>query len=208
MASRSKEGQVVVEDDMRNASIEHDGRFRMEGLAPGAVVDLRVTAGDVSEGGARTVHVKGVKAGTEDLRVVFEEGVSITGVVVDAKGRRVRSGSVMAKPLPAVARADREIARIADRPRRAVRDRRARAGPHELKVESDEGGTALLTVDAPAHDVRVVVPFQAKLRGRLTRNRRSVRLPRVRVRATIGGSRKSGGLGAARERDDGRGRAL
>ncbi len=191
--------QVQSGATMQSAQVGAGGRFRIEGLSPGAVVDLMAMAWNVNGGGQRSTVVKAVRAGTEDLIVRFERGVDIEGLVVDAQGQPATQGWVMAQPLadeggPAggangVIRSDGHFTIEGLRP-----------GPYQLSAQADGSANATLRVDAPARDVRLVLPLRVKLTGRLlgSGDRSGFRVnaytslpgaPAVRASQRVGGGR-------------------
>jgi protocatechuate 3,4-dioxygenase beta subunit/5-hydroxyisourate hydrolase-like protein (transthyretin family) len=71
----------MTEEAARESASGEDGRFALTGLAAGEYV---VTA---SAEGFADAEVAAVKAGDEDLRIVVSEGLTLSGVVLDARER-------------------------------------------------------------------------------------------------------------------------
>jgi len=72
-------------EDSHDAEGKNDGTFVITGLGAGPyTIDL---SADDSVGNYRPKKIVGVVVGTKDLEVVLEDGLSITGVVVDDAGK-------------------------------------------------------------------------------------------------------------------------
>ncbi len=161
-----KQFMVQVQNGSANAQPLPGGRFRIDGLAPGAVVDLLAMSWSPSGGTQRSTLVKAVRAGTEDLVIRFEIGVVVEGIVVDAKGQPVPQGWVMAQPLSAEGGgAGGSSAAIG--PDGRFRFEGLKAGPHQLQAQAGDGTGIGQKVEAPARDVRIVLPARSKLTGRV-----------------------------------------
>jgi hypothetical protein len=116
------------------------GWFRLEGR-PGTVVDLLVMSWSPTGGAQRNMTVKAVRAGTEDLVIRFEAGVTIEGIVVDAQGQPATQGWVMASPTAAEAGgAGGSHGMIGSDGRFTIEG--LRAGLHRLTAQTGDGATA------------------------------------------------------------------
>lgn len=78
----------------RQATTGADGRFRVEGLPSGAVVDLEVTAG----GHAPILLTRLAVPTEEPIRIVLEPGTQLGGVVIDDRGEPVADAVVLVAP--------------------------------------------------------------------------------------------------------------
>ena len=147
--------------------------------------------------------VKAVRAGTEDLVIRFERGVTIDGVVVDAQGQPATQGWVMANPAAEDGSGGAgSHGMIGPDGRFTIEG--LRAGPYHLNAQSGDGGSVTLKVDAPARDLRLVLPARVKITGRLLGSG-----DRSGFRVTAYGAPQSGRRSPARRRgQDRRGRLL
>jgi protocatechuate 3,4-dioxygenase beta subunit len=90
-----KDGKQVDGADQRNVRTKDDGTFSVGGLSDAATYQLTVQANqgwDMAGGSTlKNAILKGVAVGTANLEVVLEEGLTITGVVLDAENKPVGS---------------------------------------------------------------------------------------------------------------------
>lgn len=181
-AGGSVSGQIVGVEDLkslrgwvntdtgggRQAQVDDEGRFTLEGLPPDGVVDL--TVGVYPRNGGRggspylPAVLKGVAVGTTDLQVRFELGGRVRGTIVDADGQPVSGGWIMAHSPDGSggtnARPDAQ-GRFTLSP--------LRPGKASLTYHDDRGTVRLRgeTVDVPMENVRLTLPRTRKLGGRV-----------------------------------------
>jgi hypothetical protein len=148
------------------SQVDGSGRFRVQGVPPDALVDLRVHSWNPMGGtsGLRPAEVLGVAAGTQDVVVQLQTGVSIAGRVVTADG---------AVPTDMTARVSREGATAQQQAATVNPDGTFEVaglapGGYTLRIHRNRGTVAAeMRVDAPAKDVRVEVSPALKVSGRL-----------------------------------------
>jgi hypothetical protein len=151
-----------------NTSYSADGRFRLEGLPGEATVDLMFQSWDDGSGKApRAASVKGVRAGTLDVEVRLEAGVSIEGTLVDASGQPAIAGWISVQSIESDQGPQFSSGA---QPQNGVFTIHGLApGTYRLQAHSPQGlalGEGVRVV-APAKGVRLVVPKVGKLRGRV-----------------------------------------
>jgi hypothetical protein len=95
-----KDGKQPEGAEPRNVRTRDDGTFQVAGLSDVATYQLTVQANqgwDMSGGGGlKNAVLKGITVGTANLEVVLEEGLTITGTVVDAEGKPVANSYLQA----------------------------------------------------------------------------------------------------------------
>ena len=195
-----KQGYVQVPNGGQNSQVAAGGRFRLEGLAPGAVVDLTAMSWDANGGAQRNMVVKAVRAGTEDLVIRFERGVTIDGIVVEAQRPARDAGMGDGEPRGRGRLGWRGLARD-DRPGRALQDR----GPAARFVQPQRAGRRL----GRQHHAqgRRAGPRRAARAARAREDRRAaaglrrpLRVPRHGVRGAAVGRNLSAAAGAGPRR--------
>lgn len=107
-----KDGKPVEGAASRNVRTKEDGTFVAGGLTDGATYSLLVQsnqgwdmAGSVSY---KNVTLKSVAVGTRNIEIVLEEGLSITGTVVDADGKPVANTYLMCNSVSADGKGSRQ----------------------------------------------------------------------------------------------------
>lgn len=95
-----RQGVAMNGEDWRNAQTKADGTFTVTGLGDGPY-HLQVNAQMMNGSAAsyRPVQVDDVAVGAKDLEIVMEDGLSITGVVVDERGGPVSQLSLQIIPV-------------------------------------------------------------------------------------------------------------
>ncbi len=152
-----------------SSMLQEGGRFRIEGLADDAVATVNVQSWSPAGGETlRPAQVENVRAGTDDLLVRLEAGVSIEGKVVYADGRPAAFSWIQ------LARPDRpgtfaNGGQVTDAAAGTFKAAGLEPGTYLLTVMSQRGAPMgePTRVDAPARDVRIVVATPVRLAGRV-----------------------------------------
>ena len=148
-----------------SAQIERDGAFRLEGLPPGATVTLTVWVWDRDEL-TYANRPRKVAAGTENLVIDLAAGVEVSGTVSDGAGRAFRNGNVVVS----FTQDEEEQQTYASIDSNGT-FRLLGVPPGRVTVDlyRRDGGAkpAPLAVTAPASGLKLVVPADLPLKGRL-----------------------------------------
>ena len=84
----------------RGTQVRDDGTFEIQGLAPGMfTLNAAMPGGYGGRSGAsfRPMTRRGIAAGTRDLEIVLEAGLSISGTLVDDLGKPVQNAALTAR---------------------------------------------------------------------------------------------------------------
>ena len=148
-----------------HAYTDEEGRFRLRGIPAGTVVNLEIETRDDAGGPRARANVNDVAAGTTDLSIVLEEGVSLSGAVVRPDDEPLSGVRVEARKSGA-ARAE---GAATTGEKGEFRIDGLTAGPHVLRVSTALGLVLVRdgTVTVPSRDpMRIHVPT-ARLSGRI-----------------------------------------
>jgi hypothetical protein len=173
-------------EQQREVEAESDeaGRFSLGGLAPGTYgVQATYDRGGFAHRASRTVQVRGTE--TVDASLRLETGGSVSGIVVDGQGRPMADvevwGFTAQEDYLAVSESDASVARTGPDGRFTVqhlgdgecRLRAVKPGyAQEASPDEEEPGLAWgasVLSRTGARDVRLVLRYQGRIRGRVTR---------------------------------------
>jgi len=151
----------------RASAVAADGTFRVEGLPAEGPVDLGVNTWSSAGGNEGSpfapASAKGVRIGSDDVVIVLARGVYVRGVVVDADGAPAQRLHVQAQPNEGGDSVGASTGANGTFTLGAMR-----AGRYAVSVHGQNGTAATsIPVDAPAENVRIVLPRTQKIAGRV-----------------------------------------